>query len=80
MTVAFAALHQRFRYRREDTRLHVLAFSREQPGLYDAFSGTDIAARGLAGFARDCPAVVLSAIFMNRIPASGSIPRSVARS
>jgi hypothetical protein len=45
MTVAFAALHERLRYRREDTGLHVLAlsdgvmfFSRRQPPLYDALA------------------------------------------
>jgi hypothetical protein len=43
MTVAFAALHQRLRYRGEDTGLHVVVFrdgttfcSRRQPPLYDA--------------------------------------------
>jgi len=43
MTVAFAAIHERLRYRDEDTGLHVLSFidgttffSRRQPKLYDA--------------------------------------------
>ena len=43
MTVAFAALHQRLRYKGEDTKLYALAFedrtmffSQRQPALYDA--------------------------------------------
>jgi hypothetical protein len=43
MTVAFACVHQRLRYRGQDTGLHVLSFndgttffSRRQPALYDA--------------------------------------------
>jgi hypothetical protein len=43
MTVAFAAIHERLRYRGEDTGLHLLAFtdgqvfiSRDRPRLYDA--------------------------------------------
>lgn len=43
MTVAFAALHQRLRYRGEDTKLYALAFedrtmffARHQPPLYDS--------------------------------------------
>jgi hypothetical protein len=42
MTVAFAALHQRLRYKGEDTKLYALAFddgimffSASQPKLYD---------------------------------------------
>jgi hypothetical protein len=45
MTVAFAALDARLRYRGEDTGLHVLAFddgttfvSRRRPPLYDAMA------------------------------------------
>jgi hypothetical protein len=45
MTIAFAALHERLRYRGENTKLYVAAFddgtmffSRRQPALYDALA------------------------------------------